>query len=138
MMRVDRVDLDINSTRARAIAIGLAAPKVAQVTRKVLNRAKVLAPVRTGRLRASGKMDLRVTTNGPTGSVTFTVKYAQWVHDGTRPHIIRAKNKKVLKFRVAGQVLYRPLVHHPGTKPRPFLARAIREVAPAEGFGVGV
>lgn len=138
MMRVDRVDLDIGEGRARAVAVGMTAPEVAKVTRQVLNRAKILAPVRTGRLRASGKMDLRVTQNGPTGSVTFTVKYAQWVHDGTRPHIIRAKNKKVLRFKVGSQVLYRPLVHHPGTKPRPFLARALVEVGPANNFAVNV
>ena len=138
MMRVSRVDLDISEGRARAIAIGLAAPEVAKVTRQVLNRAKVLAPVRTGRLRASGKMDLKVTYNGPTGSVSFTVKYAEWVHDGTRPHIIRAKKKKVLRFQVAGKVLYRPLVHHPGTRPRPFLARALLEVGPANNFAVNV
>lgn len=138
MMRVGRIDLDINNGRARAIATDLSAPHVAKVTRQVLNRAKILAPVRTGRLRASGKMDLKITTSGPSGSVTFTVKYAQWVHDGTRPHIIRAKNKKVLKFRVAGKVLYRPLVHHPGTRGRPFLARALAEVGPANNFAVNV
>jgi hypothetical protein len=138
MMRVDRVDLEISEGRARAVAIGLTAPEVAKVTRKVLNRAKILAPVRTGRLRASGKMDLRVTQNGPTGSVTFTVKYAQWVHDGTRPHIIRARKKKALRFTVGGQVIYRPLVHHPGTRPQPFLARALVEVGPANNFAVNV
>lgn len=138
MMRVDRVDLDIGEGRARAVANGLSAPEVAKVTRQVLNRAKILAPVRTGRLRASGKMDLRITQNGPTGSVTFTVKYAQWVHDGTRPHIIRAKRKKVLRFQVGTQVIYRPLVHHPGTRPRPFLARALVEVGPANNFAVNV
>jgi hypothetical protein len=138
MMHVDRVDLDISGGRARAIATSLSAPKVAKVTRQVLNRAKVLAPVRTGRLRASGKMDLKITDIGPTGSVTFTVRYAEWVHDGTRPHIIRAKNKKVLKFRVGGDVIYRKLVHHPGTEPRPFLARALATVAPANGFATDV
>jgi hypothetical protein len=138
MITIGRVDVDINEGRARAIAISRSLPAVTATTRKILNRAKVLAPVDTGRLRSSGRMDIKVTSFGPTGVVTFPVRYAQWVHDGTRPHIIRARRKKVLKFRVGGQVIYRPLVHHPGTRARPFLERAMVEVAPAAGFAVTV
>lgn len=138
MITLGRVDVDINNGRATAIAISRSLPHVTKVTRQILNRAKVLAPVRTGRLRASGRMDVKITHFGPTGVVTFPVRYAEYVHDGTRPHIIRAKKGKALKFKVAGKVLYRPLVHHPGTKPKPFLRRAMVEVAPANNFLVTV
>lgn len=138
MISIGRVDVDINEGRATAIAVSHSLPKVVQVTRRVLNRARVLAPVRTGRLRSSGRMDVTVTRFGPTGTVTFPVKYAQFVHDGTRPHIIRPRKKKVLKFTVGTVVLYRPLVHHPGTKGRPFLTRALVEIAPNENFAVNV
>ena len=135
MITIGRVDVDINNGRARAIATAKSLPLVVKTTRQILNRAKVLAPVDTGRLRSSGRMDVKVTHFGPTGVVTFPVKYAQMVHDGTRPHIIRAKKKgKKLRFVVAGKVLYRPLVHHPGTKAQPFLTRALLEVAPANNF----
>jgi Bacteriophage protein of unknown function (DUF646). len=138
MISIGRVDVDINNGRATAVAISRSLPLVTKVTRQILNRAKVLAPVRTGRLRSSGRMDIKVTHFGPTGTVTFPVRYAQFVHDGTRPHLIVPKHKKVLKFKVGPRVLYRPLVHHPGTRPRPFLSRAMVEVAPASNFLVTV
>ena len=138
MITIGSIDVDISEGRATAIAVAQSLPKVVAVTRRVLNRAKVLAPVRTGRLRSSGRMDVTVTRFGPTGTVTFPVKYAQFVHDGTRPHIIRPKKRKVLRFTVGTVVLYRPLVHHPGTEGRPFLTRALIEIAPNENFAVNV
>lgn len=56
------------------------------------------------------------------------------VNDGTRPHLIRPKNAKALRFRVDGKVVYAKVVRHPGTRARPFLDRALREVAAARGF----
>lgn len=56
------------------------------------------------------------------------------MNDGTRPHIIRPKNKQVLRFRVGGQVVFAKVVHHPGTRAQPFLDRALREVAAQRGF----
>lgn len=138
MITIGRVDIDINEGRARALAVSRSLPKVVTVTRLILNRARVLAPVRTGRLRSSGRMDVTVTQFGPTGTVTFPVKYAQMVHDGTRPHIIRPRKRKVLRFTIGTAVLYRPLVHHPGTEARPFLARALVEVGPRNNFAVNV
>jgi hypothetical protein len=138
MITLGRVDVNIDNGRATAIAISKSLPHVTKVTRQILNRAKVLAPVRTGRLRSSGRMDVKITHIGPTGVVTFPVRYAQFVHDGTRPHVIRAKNKKALKFKIGQKVLYRQVVNHPGTKPRPFLTRAMVEVAPANNFLVTV
>lgn len=134
MITLGQVSVDISEGRARAIAISRSLPEVTKVTRKILNRAKVLAPVDTGRLRSSGRMDIKITHFGPTGVVTFPVRYAQFVHDGTRPHVIRARKKKVLRFAVGGKVLYRPVVHHPGTQARPFLTRALVEVAPQSNF----
>lgn len=138
MFQLGRVDLDLRSnSHLNAVASRAALPEVTKITRRVLTRAKILAPVRTGRLRASGRMDIKITHVGPSGSVTFPVSYAQFVHEGTRAHIIRAKKKKVLRFRGAtGQFVYRREVHHPGTRARPFLQRALEEIAPTEGFEV--
>lgn len=138
MITLGRVDVDINNGRATAVAISKSLPLVTKVTRQILNRAKILAPVRTGRLRASGKMDIKITHYGPTGVVRFTVKYAEYVHDGTRPHVIRPKKGKVLRFKIGPKVLYRPVVHHPGTPGKPFLTRAMVEVAPPANFLVTV
>jgi hypothetical protein len=42
---------------------------------------------------------------------------------GTRPHTIVAHGK-ALRFVVNGEVLYRRMVRHPGTKPRPIMHHA--------------
>lgn len=138
MFQLGRVDLDLGSdSRLNAVASRASLPEVTKITRRVLTRAKVLAPVDTGRLRSSGRMDIRITSVGPSGSVTFPVSYAQFVHEGTRAHIIRAKKKKALKFvGRGGVVVIRRQVRHPGTKARPFLQRALEEIAPGSGFEV--
>ena len=51
----------------------------------------------------------------------------RYVLDGTRPHIIRPRRAKALRFDVGGRVVFAAVVHRPGTKPNPFLQRALRE-----------
>lgn len=103
----------------------------------MLNRARILAPVDTGRLRASGKIKYTgFFTFRPKAVVSFDVEYAQMVHDGTRPHIIRPRTAKALRFVIGGQVVYARVVHHPGTRARPFLDRALREVVGGRGWDI--
>lgn len=61
-----------------------------------------------------------------------TAKYATFVENGTRDHDIR-KNKaagKPLAFMWKGQLMFRQWVHHPGTKPRPFMQEARDKAEP--------
>ncbi len=103
--------------------------------RQVLNRARVLAPVDTGRLRASIRIESRRTLTLRTiYTIGSDVHYAPYVNDGTRPHKIRPRTKKALKFRVGGKTVFAAAVNHPGTRPNPFLDRALREVAAARGY----
>lgn len=105
--------------------------------RRVVNRAKILCPVDTGRLRASikGKAS-RTWTLRPQYTVSSNVDYAPMVHDGTRPHIIRPRTKQVLKFNVGGQVVFAKVVHHPGTRARPFLDRALAEETAGRNYRI--
>lgn len=104
---------------------------------QVLNRAKILAPVDTGRLRASGKIQYSgLFSFRPKAKVIFDVDYAAAVNDGTAPHIIRPRNAQALRFRIGGRVVYARVVHHPGTRPNPFLDRALREVTRPAGWTV--
>ena len=48
-------------------------------------------------------------------------KKIQWIRYGTKPHVIRAKSAKALKFRVGGETLFRRSVLHPGTPAKPIL-----------------
>lgn len=109
---------------------------VARVAREVEARAKALSPVDTGRLRASIQARPRVTFRGPTVRVVADVNYAPFVENDTRPHIIRPKKGKYLRFKVGGHVVYAKIVHHPGTKGKHFLERAVREVGIRNGYNV--
>lgn len=116
----------------------LASRDVARVAREVEALAKQLAPVDTGRLRASIHSQPRVTFRGPTVTVTADVNYATYVENGTKPHLIRPRRRQVLKFKVGGKTVYAKVVHHPGTKAQPFLATAVRQVGIRNGYNVRV
>ena len=48
------------------------------------------------------------------------------VHNGSRPHLIRPRRAKYLRFEVAGRVVYTKLVRHPGYVGNPFLTDALK------------
>ena len=85
------------------------------------------APVRTGRLMKG----IRVVGSPPQMRYIATAYYASYVLRGTKPHIIRAKRPGgYLRFTTGGQVVYRRMVHHPGTRPNPFNERALKSIMP--------
>ena len=53
------------------------------------------------------------------------LKYTMAHHDGTGPHEIRPRKRKVLRFSVGGRVVFRTRVMHPGTKGTRFLTEAL-------------
>lgn len=57
------------------------------------------------------------------GELYNTAKYAKAVHDGTRPHLIKTRNKKALSN---WKTFFWKVVHHPWTKANPFMDRAIK------------
>jgi len=90
----------------------------------VFAEARERAPVRTGRLRESISLikvnDLHYVVGSP-------LEYAVYVERGTRPHIIRPKRARALRFVVGGETVFARLVRHPGTKPHPFFAHALQK-----------
>ena len=89
----------------------------------------------TGRLRASIRAEPpRIFSLRGSVTVGSDVEYAGFVNDGTRPHQIRPVRAQALRFRVGGRIVYAKVVNHPGTRARPFLDRALREVAQARGY----
>lgn len=56
---------------------------------------------------------------------TSNIKYARGVEEGTRPHIIRAKNKKALYWKGAKHPV--KSVRHPGSRAKPFLIPAFEK-----------
>jgi len=74
-------------------------------------------PVRTGRLLGS----IQKRTQGSEAVIGPTEPYAVYVEYGTAPHVILPVFSKVLAFEVGGKMVFTSIVHHPGTRPRPFV-----------------
>ena len=84
--------------------------------------------LRTGYLQAtwgSPGNGLKLATPGDlSGKIWTNAGYAIYVHQGTAPHLIIVRTKKVLANTKTGQV-FGKTVHHPGTAPNPFIPRII-------------
>lgn len=80
------------------------------------------APIRTGNL----KRDIRAfEANASEVKIgnTLKIKYAKYVHSGTRAYTIKPKNKKALANKKAG-LFFGKKVKHPGIKANPYLLNA--------------
>jgi len=81
------------------------------------------APWRTGKLARS--IVKEIDEDGA-ASIKALAPYAVYVIKGTAPHEIRPVNASCLAFKAAGgDMVFSRLVRHPGTKPNPFLQRAV-------------
>ena len=125
MIRIDTNELD-----KFAVEITKLDDKTKDNVQKVLNntgfkieaKAKGNVPVDTGHLRRGittkiGDMEVIVHTSN--------IKYARGVEFGTRPHIIKAKNKKALYWKGASHPV--KSVRHPGSKAKPYLMPAFEK-----------
>ena len=81
------------------------------------------APVKTGYLAST----IYKQVSGNVGTVGIGASYGKFVVEGTVPHEIHAPIGKVLSFVVAGNRVFTPIVHHPGTKPNLFMDKAVDE-----------
>jgi HK97 gp10 family phage protein len=81
-------------------------------------------PVRTGRLMAS----IQKENLGLQGSLGPTEPYAVYVEYGTSSHEIRPIFAHVLRFEAGGGIVFTPLVHHPGTRPQPFVEQTAQDM----------
>lgn len=62
---------------------------------------------------------------GKTIKVISSNPHTVLVHNGSRPHLIRPRRGRYLRFEVGGRVVYAKLVRHPGFKGNPFLHDAL-------------
>lgn len=136
--------LRIDSSKLHGVGMDEARTRVNRVVRRTYTRSQILVPVDNGPLRASGQPNL-ATDRGSLviGGVSYTIEYAAAVHNGRRALTIRAKTRAggrpgYLRFEVGGRVVYARQVHQPARTGRPYLAQALREVAPQEGFRVTI
>lgn len=109
----------------RSVAARLAVYSAAQDGRDAAQR-KVL--VRTGATRRSGAVHATNTAGRSSAQIVFS-RAAVWVEFGTAPHLIVPRQAgKALRFKSGGSVVFTRRVHHPGTRPAPFLRPALEEV----------
>ena len=91
------------------------------------NLSNTMVNVQTGNLRNNLEYSYRKTGDIVKITITSDTPYSSFVHEGTRPHIIRPVRKQVLKFQVGGRTVFTKEVNHPGTKARPFLRKALKK-----------
>jgi hypothetical protein len=86
--------------------------------------ARIQAGVRTGELKASIRSSwMRGGPDELVMKVGSNVGHALMHHRGTRPHVIRARGTKAMRYmNDRGEVVFAREIHHPGTHPNRFLA----------------
>jgi HK97 gp10 family phage protein len=111
--------------RAPALATIEYARALERSARKIEYDAKKNAPVNKqangGTLRQSISSRMQGTASA---IVEARAKYAAFVDQGTSPHVIEVRNKKVLANRRTGQ-FFGKRVNHPGTRKQPFFTDAV-------------
>jgi len=106
--------------------------KILQKAKKILERiatqvvaeAKEESPKKTSALAVDISYEMEDDLTAIIGN-TGAVPYAVYVHQGTKAHEIRAKNKKALYWKGGHPV---KKVDHPGTKANPYLERALHNI----------
>lgn len=102
---------------------GVVARRLAERTDRVARIAEREAPGGMGRF-ISWKVESGST--GLRGVIICDHPATRFVLDGTRPHIIRPRRKRALRFEVGGREVFAAYVRHPGTRANNILARALR------------
>lgn len=92
-----------------------------RIALRLQNELKIECPVDKGRLRAS----IEVIYVDRMLKI-FAADYIFHVEFGTKPHVIKAKPGKALKFKTSeGKEIIVKQVNHPGTRPNPFVRDTI-------------
>lgn len=141
-MAKGRAQLVIDNAQMRAVLTGrnsAAVQLVQKAQRQTLTRAKVTSPVDSGALRNSHVAE-PIKVSGDKVTTEISVEggakqdYAMYVHEGTKPHVIKPRRKKVLSWKGSEGRVFATAVNHPGTEPRPWLRNALQSTAPKLGF----
>lgn len=85
--------------------------------------------VRSGKLISTVRKNPGVTATSQHVDILAGGKGANYVmieHDGSRPHVIRARRRRALRIPVGGgRVIFRRQVRHPGTTGTFFMTRSL-------------
>jgi hypothetical protein len=126
--------------QARLHAMSASTPALMKtIGLQVVREAKLEVHRKTGNLGRSIHVSGATATHA---TVVASANYAAFVELGTRAHVITPRAAKALRWaaspggarltgspRKGAAVLFAKVVHHPGSKPYPFLLPAARKVA---------
>lgn len=129
----------------RLNAIGKGSDLLRSIQLQAVREAKGLVPRKTGYLaRSIGPGSLTRTF----AIVHASAGYAAFVELGTKPHVIRPRNRRVLSWPAnasgrrlsgrarsnAGPRVFARKVNHPGTRAQPFLVPGAKKALEGAGF----
>ena len=122
---VDAKGIDPSKVAAKEKAVASALVRFMQdVTINAWRYSREEAPRgQTGMLKNSIMPDLSTLPRLYT-RIFSGLKYAEYVHEGSKPHDIWATHARALRFKLNGQIIYVTHVKHPGTTANPFFERA--------------
>jgi hypothetical protein len=134
----------IPQLRARIEAITPNRELLRTIALSAVREQKLLVPRKTGNLGRS----IHIGAVTPTRAETIaSADYATFVETGTRPHTIRPRNRKALRWaasagdarlsgtpRSGGRVRFAKRVQHPGTRAQPYMIPGARKAV--EGAGL--
>jgi len=107
---------------------GLVGRDLNQRALRVQEAARAQVGVRTGELQRSIKRTW-TRRNGKTLSVSVgsNARHAAVHHEGSEPHVIRARYAKALRYEGnGGEIVFAKAVNHPGTDPNRYLTDNLR------------
>lgn len=138
----------MDELQRRIAAVGDTRKFLGQLALMAVARAKQLVPRKTGNLGRTIRLgnvsttEAQILAGGRDG-----VGYAAAVEYGTRPHDIVPRVASVLSWpasgadarlsgsvRTGGKRIFAKKVHHPGTKPQPYLIPAASQVVSEQGI----
>lgn len=88
---------------------------------------------RTGRLQRGQRYGVKRLSSGRLLNLYNDVPYANPIDKGSRPHIIRPRRARALRFIWHGELRFFAKVNHPGNRPYKFAYRAWRSAYRVEG-----
>lgn len=115
-LTIDRNKLDILARKGAA----------ALVQRITLRTAAIAAATAPGHMGQTVRPIFKGSKANPVGIVMVDHPAASYVLQGTPPHpILPRRPGGVLRFTVGNRLVFARAVNHPGTKPNPFLWKAL-------------
>lgn len=103
-----------------------------KATRDIRERARKNHRFKSRTARLERAIQSQVDKDALTGYVYIdghAASYGRYVHEGTKPHLIRPRNRKMLRWATrGGNFAFASIVKHPGTAPDQFLYNAANDL----------